>query len=119
MHAHMQGNCASKPSSSALGLSGNDLSLHNPGQCVVVTDVYLMTLQHEMWLDNLYIRRRSSDRTSKAGLFGCFGKFCKLWLTSVTFLGDTAQRLAGGALDVAGGQVYAEGVHAADSLHTI
>jgi hypothetical protein len=116
-HACMQGNCKSEPSAAVLGLTGPELTSRTLGQCVLVTDVRLMVVLHSMWLDNLYIRHRSSTRTDVTSLLACYARDCNLWLTSVTLQGDWAEYLRMGGVEVSGGQLFAKGVQA-DQLFT-
>jgi hypothetical protein len=99
-----------------LGLSGpSDLVSQTPQQCVLVTDTSFLRAEQNLWLDNLYIRLRATNRTQQSSLVDCFGVTCNLWVTSVTMQGD---RYGGpsdvdnevGAVAVVGGQLYAKGV---------
>jgi hypothetical protein len=110
----MQGNCRSDPSS--LNLSALDLLPLKAGQCVVLTDGSFGEVEHSLWLDNLYIRYHQTSRGVSIALLSCSGKYCNLWLTSVTLQGALGQYpVSGGAL-VDGGQLYAEGT---DSVHSL
>jgi hypothetical protein len=121
MHALMQGSCSSEPSALALGLQGRELALRTPGQCVLVTDKALMTLdQQNLWLDSLYIQYRSFVNTSiccSTHLLHIYGmEAASLWLTSVTLHGELIPfdeslepSLYHGAIAVVGANLYAEG----------
>jgi hypothetical protein len=117
--AHMQGNCSSEPSAAALRLKNGQLLPHKPGQCVLVTDVRLMAVRQRLWLDRLYIRFKVSTRSPESySLLVCHDKDCNLWLTSVTLQGDFIDPAPEhGAIEVAGGQLYAEGVLAGQSRY--
>jgi hypothetical protein len=114
-HLRMQGNCKSRPSAAALGLTGPELRALTPGQCVLVTDLQLMHVQQNLWLDSLYMRHHTTPRTNTRSLLTCNSKDCNLWLTSVTLQGDSRRLSDRGAVYVTGGQLYAEGVPAAHS----
>jgi hypothetical protein len=107
----LQGNCSSKPSVVDLDLSGvGDLFLRKPGQCVLVTDVRFFRAEQNIWLDNLFIQHRLTDKSEdNSSLLDCLSSNCKLWLTSITLHGDINSTESLGGLGVGGGQVYAEG----------
>jgi hypothetical protein len=111
----MQGNCSAAPSAVALGLSGPVLLARKPGQCVVVTDTPLTLVEQNLWMDNLYIRQKTTNNTGTTHpqLVGCYRYVCNLWLTSVTFQGDSSAFPSHGGVIVSGGQLYAEGAAAA------
>jgi hypothetical protein len=111
MHAIVQGNCSSEPSATILGLSEPALVERKPGQCVLVTDVRLMNVKQNLWMDSLYIRHHTTTTTDTPTILDGYGKGCNLWLTSVTLQGDSFEAPAIGGFDIAGGQLYAEGVH--------
>jgi hypothetical protein len=112
---HVQGNCTSDPIPVNLGLSGpSDLVSRTFQQCVLVTDVRFLRTEQSLWLDNLYIRFKTTIRTRLCSLVDCFGSACKLWLTSVTLQGDKFGYMEdneGGISSVAvvGGQLWAKG----------
>jgi hypothetical protein len=71
--------------------------------------------EQNLWLDNLYIRFITSNRTQQSPLVDCFGLACNLWLTSVTIHGENSVFTPEdddemGAVAVVGGQLYAKGV---------
>jgi hypothetical protein len=120
----LQGKCMSDPVHQDLGLSGpGDLVSRTSEQGVFVTDISFLRAEQNLWLDNLYIRFRATNRTQQSSLVDCFGFTCNLWLTSVTMQGNkyvvitlssgnvlTEGDPEMGALAVVGGQLYAEGV---------
>lgn len=83
-----------------------------PGQCVLFTDVNLLTSDQNLWLDNLYIRHHSTARTDTGHVVGCYSKDCNLWMTSVTLQGDGVSDpwAQASGMAIVAGQVYAEGV---------
>jgi hypothetical protein len=105
----MQGNCSAEPSAAALGISGPNLVARKPGQCVLVTDVRLMKLDQNLWIDNVYIRHQTTNVTDTPNLVHCWGSYCNLWLTSVTVQGDMSRLPSHGGVEMRGGQLYAEG----------
>jgi hypothetical protein len=108
----MQGNCASEPSAISLSLPAPDLKGRKTGQCVLVTDIRLMEIAHNLWLDNLYIRQKLTDATDEStypGELTCQGKSCNLWLTSVTLQGAQKLTPSFSYLAVYGGQMFASG----------
>lgn len=87
----IQGRCDLEPKSSlAAPLSDvAELAPFKPSQCLVVTDLDLMTVKHRSaWLDNLYIRLRRSDRSSTP-LLVTVAAPGELYLTNVTLQGDS------------------------------
>jgi hypothetical protein len=90
----MQGNCTSPVSAVALGLSGLDLIPRKQAQCVLVTDVQLMSLgRQNLWMDNLYIRYHMTNQSRSPyateeedswSLVECSSSECNLWITSTT-----------------------------------
>jgi hypothetical protein len=113
----MQGNCSSD--TSTLNVSAPDLLSLKAGQCVLLTDGRLVEVEDNLSLDNLYIRQFRTSRGLSNELLGCFGEDCNLWLTSVTLQGapvpDSSEFIYGG-VNVAGGQLYAEGAKGVHSL---
>lgn len=107
----MQGNCLEAPSSSNIALYIADSLLKDwrPGQCVIVTDVRLMSVYSSIWLHKLYIRHHSTTRSDTMSVIWCGTEDCNLWMTDVTLQGDGAEDPELGGLDASGGQVYAEG----------
>jgi hypothetical protein len=108
----MQGNCSSEPSGS-FNISGTDIEMRSPGQCVLITDVRLLRAQQFLWLDNLYIRHRATERTDDSSLLDCLGSSCNMWITTVTIQGEWNQSIPFGGVGVGGGQMFAEGAHRA------
>lgn len=108
----MQGNCQDSTTAADLDLTGvAPLDTLNPGQCVILTDINLMTPKQEMWLHNLYIRRHSTIRSDDNGsIIQCVSDDCKMWLTEVTLQGDGNQDPFFGGLAVSGGQLYGDGM---------
>lgn len=105
----LQGNCMTPPSPEALSLTGRPLLTDwKPGQCVIVTDVHLMYVAQNMWLDNLFIRHTKTERGGRP-ILATESESCNLWMTNVTLQGE-------GTMDpvwpvfVSDGQVYAEGM---------
>jgi hypothetical protein len=99
-----------------LGLSApGELVARTSQQCLLVTDVRFLRVEQHLWLDNLYIHKRRTPRSSESSLVDCLGSGCNLWLTSV-ILQEGNQSPSGHLYDnrafaVVGGQLYAEGVH--------
>jgi hypothetical protein len=94
----MQGNCSTEPDAAALGLPRDPIVyISMSRQCVVVTDVMLLSPEHDLWLHNLYIRHHrtsrtdSTRRTGTQSVVGCFSQDCKLWMISVKLQGDDMQ----------------------------
>lgn len=87
-----------------------------PGQCVIVTDATLFIIVQNMWLDNLFLRYKHTDRSDTKALIFATSKTCNLWMTNITIQGDGSEDPVWGGLSVSGGQVYAEGV-ASDSVN--
>lgn len=64
-----------------------------------------------MWLHNLYLRHTRTGRSNvheKEAMLWC-GPDCNLWMTDVTFQGSGNLDPSSGALEVSGGQMYAQG----------
>jgi hypothetical protein len=116
----MQGNCSTAPSAALLGLTGPDLVQQQPGQCLLVTNTPLTSVQQNLWMDNLYIRQKTTSETGTLHpqMVACNGKVCNLWLTTVTMQGDSSELPSLGGVVVSGGQLYAEGAVTARHLHT-
>jgi hypothetical protein len=98
-----------------LNLAGpTDLLPRNSQQCILVTDIKLLSAQQSLWLHNLYIRFSSTHRTQKTFLLDCFGSNCNLWLNSTTLQGQLGEigvfPKFHAAVAVVGGQLYAQGV---------
>ena len=118
----VQGNCKSQPSAAELGLAGTaGLQDWQAGQCVIVTDVRLMSVFQNLWLHGLYIRHHATTRTGTESwsVVWCGSKDCNLWMTDVTIQGDGSKDSGKGALHVSGGQVYAEGVALSQCQSTV
>lgn len=112
--ACMQGNCSQEVSTTVLGLSGSPLLDRLPGQCVIVTDVHLVSVKQNFWMHGLYIRHHRTARTQTDNVVvWCGTEDCNLWLTSVTVQGDGTDDPSRGGLEVNGGQLYAEGATSA------
>jgi hypothetical protein len=120
MHAFMQGNCSSEPSTLALGLSGRDLATRTPGQCILVTDQALLRLDRQnLWLHSLHIPFRTNGQAYSCCdsmlLYATGTGTANLWLTSVTLQGEGNAvdpfdpSFLPGAVEVFGAQLYAEG----------
>jgi hypothetical protein len=105
----MQGNCWSEPSFVARGLPGPDLVTRKPGQCVLVTDLRLLTVTKNVVLESLYLRSHETMRTETVSLLDCIGSRCNMWLRSVTLQGFLDRYVDYGGVRVDGGQMYAEG----------
>eukprot|EP00892_Ulva_mutabilis_P000483 jgi/Ulvmu1/10435/UM062_0032.1 len=66
-----------------------DLAPLKPAQCLIVTDIDLMTVQHRsVWLDNVYLRLRRSQR-SATPLMVTVDPPGELYMTNVTMQGDS------------------------------
>jgi hypothetical protein len=87
-----QGNCAEEPNVGPWQLAGATLAQRSPGQCVLVTDVPLLSSTAEnLWLHNLLIRHQVSERpnASSPTMVTVDGQDpAALWLTHVTFQGQ-------------------------------
>lgn len=60
-----------------------------PSQCLIVTDIDLVTVKHRsVWLDNLYFRLRRTDQ-SRTPLLVTVDAPGELYLTNVTMQGDS------------------------------
>lgn len=105
----LQGNCSHEPTAEQLPLYNGAQSEWKPGQCVILTDVELVELELQLWLDNLYIRHVTTPRTDTVSVLWCVTEMCQMWMTSVTIQGDGDGDPSSGALWVTGGLVYAEG----------
>jgi hypothetical protein len=120
----LQGNCTSGPVPVDLGLSGPGyLVSRTPQQCLLVTDIRFLRAEQNLWLDNIYIRYKASNRTRESSLVDCIGGSCNLWLTSVTLQGykvphSDQEHVWNGAVAVVGGQLYAEGAGFRFYVHT-
>lgn len=76
---------------------------------MIVTDVSLAISYHSLWLKNLYIRYRPTTRSDTTSILWCGSEDCNLWLIDVTLQGNSFNDPPNGAVEVAGGQMYAEG----------
>jgi hypothetical protein len=85
----MQGNCAHEPPSAvALQLSGAELLARKPGQCLlVVSGDTLDVASGNAWLDNLYLRVRSTGADADPAVLTVH-QVAQLWMTNVTIQGD-------------------------------
>lgn len=113
----MQGNCTQKPSDKDLGLSDVPVIDWKSGQCVLVTDVMLMEVYQNLWLDSLYVRHYTTPRTDTNYVVWCGTENCNLWMTSVTLQGDGIIDPVNGALFVSGGNFYGEGVYSIPGMY--
>ena len=91
-------------------LTGAPITQVRPGQCVIVTDLLLLAVRQNLWMDNLYIRHHTTDRTDSTSAVWSGSKDCNLWMTSITIQGDGVGDPHLGALALVGGQLYAEGM---------
>jgi hypothetical protein len=114
----LQGNCTLDPVTMDLSLTGPaELVSRSPQQCILVTDIQVLSAQQSLWLNNLYIRFSATNRTQETFLLDCLGSNCNLWLNSITLQGQVAQlyderpeQEFHAAVAVVGGQLYAQGV---------
>ena len=66
-----------------------ELAPIKPSQCLIVTDIDLLTVRHRsVWLDNLYLRLRRSER-SPTPLLVTVDPPGELYMTNVTMQGDS------------------------------
>lgn len=109
----MQGNCTTEKVSTATlsGLTVPSEGTLKPGQCAIMTDMRLMDVLQNLWLNNLYIRHHRTNRTDSVVVLWCGTLQCNLWLTDVSLEGDAEFDPEFGGLGVEGGQAYAEGVN--------
>lgn len=118
--ADVQGNCSTEVAFTPSGTHA-PIASPLPGQCLIVTDHPLLEVTVNLWLDALYIRHQTTARTATNtaySLLRCESVYCNLWMTSVALQGDGIEEWEQvnngtdpilGALEVSGGQLYAEG----------
>lgn len=115
----MQGNCTSDPTTALKNASRLSLTNVRQGSCVIVTDVRFLEVYQNLWLDSLHFSHVNTRRTDTSAVLWCGSQACNLWITNVTFQGQGRNDPPNGALAVSGGQVYAEGVYAANCANTL
>lgn len=110
--AHVQGNCTEPPSEALLSRAGllpgsggaaSALPLRSlkPGQCLLLTDSStLYARQGRLWLHNIYIRLRTTDRTRAADFDPALvsvtdAPMGQLYMTNVTLQGSATSPSTG------------------------
>eukprot|EP00892_Ulva_mutabilis_P011360 jgi/Ulvmu1/8597/UM045_0040.1 len=119
------GACATAPGPELLLTTGADLQPLLLGQCLLLTDTSVLTINNSsLWMDNLYLRLQRSSRTAaQMSLLTTETESPALYLSNITLQGAGTYAHGTGVRGLtAGGPTYVEGCqfsHLGGSTHVV